>query len=127
MDDDTLTFLLRGGHLTLEERTARGLWPHPPLRLRALARVAARRVREEGCFPRPWEPHVPGRPVVERGMVERRGPLNYVYRARRHAATDPTLLVETAELRFLSAVRAARHYLRWDLRLPGNLDGWTVV
>ena len=127
MDDDTLTLLLRGGHITLEERTARGVWPHPPLRLRALARLVARRVREDGWFPRPWEPHVPGRSVLERGMIERRGPLNYVYRAQRHSATDTTRLVETTERRFLTATAAARHYLRWDLRLPGDLDGWKVV
>ncbi len=127
MDDDTLTLLLRGGHLTLEERTRRGLWPHPPLRIRELARIVARRVREDGWFPRPRREHVAGEPVDEHGVIERRGPLRYVYRAQRHAATDPRLLVETAELRFFTAGAAARHYLRWDLRLPGDLDGWKVV
>ena len=127
MDDDTLTLLLRGGHVSLAERTARGLWPHPPLRLRALARIVARRVREEGSVPHPWRPHEAAQPVEERGVIERRGALRYVYRARRHAATDPRRLVETAERRFFSATAAARHYLRWDLRLPGDLDGWKVV
>jgi hypothetical protein len=127
MDDDTVTLLLSGGHISLAERTARGLWPHPPLRLRALARVVARRVREEGSFPHPWRPHEAGQPVEERGVIERRGALRYVYRTQRHAATDPTLLAETAERLFFSAAAAARHYLRWDLRLPGDLDGWKVV
>ena len=127
MDDETLTLLLRGGHVTLAERTARGLWTYAPLRFRDLARRVARLVREEGSFPRPWRPHVPGEPVAEGGVIERRGPMRYVYRARRHAATDPRVLAEVGELRFLRAVSAARHYLRWDLRLPGELDGWKVV
>jgi hypothetical protein len=126
MDDDTLTFLLRGGHIGLADRVARGLWPHPPLRFRELARHVARVVRREGSFPRPWRPHEPGQPVDEHGVVERRGPFRYVYRAQRHHATDPRLLAEVTERTFLSAVAAARHYLRWDLHLPGDLDGWVV-
>ncbi len=127
MDDETLTLLLRGGHVTLAERTARGLWPHPPLRFRDLVRRVPGLVRREGSFPRPWREHTPGEPVDEHGVIERRGPLRYVYRARRHRADDPFAVAEEAELTFLLASRAVRHYLRWDLRLPGDLDGWTVV
>jgi hypothetical protein len=28
---------------------------------------------------------------------------------------------------FTSAEDAARHYLKWDLDLPGDLDGWKVT
>jgi len=126
MDDETLTLLLRGGHLGLAERVARGIWPHPPLKVRDLARHVARLLRRDGFFPRRWEPHRPGERVVERGVLERRGPLRYVYRAQRHRADDPTALAEVGERRFLLARGAARHYLRWELRLPGDLDGWRV-
>ncbi len=127
MDEETLTHLLRGGRVSLAERTARGLWPHAPLRYRHLARRVARLVREEGSFPRPWRPHAPGEAVVEGGVVERRGPLRYFYRARRHAATDPRVVAEETARWYPLASCAARRYLRGDLRLPGDLDGWTVV
>ncbi len=127
MDGLTLTMLLRGGRLSPAERAARGAASDAPLRLRDLARAVARLVRSEGSFPRPWQPHVPGEPVAEGGVIERRGPLRYVYRARRHAATNPRVLAEEAELWFPFAVWAARHYLRWDLHLPGDLEGWKVV
>ncbi len=126
MDDDTLTFLLRGGHLGLAERVARGLWPHPSLEFRTLARHLARVARREGSFPGPWQPHERGQPVREGGVIERRGPLRYLYRAQRHFATDPYSVAEVYQRRFLSAVAAARYYLRWDLHLPGDLDGWRV-
>ncbi len=127
MDDESLTLLLRGGHVTPAERSERGIRPHPPLRVGDLARRVARLVREEGSFPRPWRPHVPGEAVVEGGVIERRGPLRYVYRYRRHRADDPFVVAEERERTFVLAVSAARHYLRWDLNLPGELDGWTVV
>jgi hypothetical protein len=28
---------------------------------------------------------------------------------------------------FSTAKGAVRHYLRWDLNLPGKLDSWTVI
>jgi len=126
MDDETLTFVLRGGHVSMPDRIARGLWPHPSLRFHQLARVVARLVKQQGAFPRAWQPHLPGHAVVEGGVIERRGPLAYVYRAQRHQATDPYRLAEVTQRRFLSALAAARHYLRWDLHLPGDLDGWRV-
>jgi len=126
VDDESLTFLLRGGHLNMPDRVARGIWPHPPLDFDELARHVARLLRSEGCFPAPFAPHETGHPVREGGIIERRGAFNYVYRAQRHAATDPGRLADTSERRFFTAVASAKHYLRWDLHLPGDLDGWKV-
>ncbi|MFO0826570.1 MAG: hypothetical protein U0572_00330 [Phycisphaerales bacterium] len=39
----------------------------------------------------------------------------------------PTVLAAESERTFDSAQSAADHYLRWELRLPGDLDGWKVV
>ena len=32
MDKDILTFLLKGGHINVPDRKAKGIWPHPPLK-----------------------------------------------------------------------------------------------
>ncbi len=127
MDAETLAFLLRGGHLSLPERTERGLWPHPPLRLAVLEQALAKIIEAGRWFPRPWEPAAPGQPVWEGGVIEHAGPGKYIYRTQRHHPLDPTLLAEQTEKTFRSARKAAAFYLKWDLHLPGDLDGWQVI
>ena len=111
----------------MPDRIARGLWPHPPLKLNALARHVVRLVKKEGAFPYPFAAHVSGEPVAEGGVIERRGPLWYVYRSQRPYATDPFTVAEVSRRTFFSPMAAAKWYLRWDLYLPGDLDGWKVV
>ena len=127
MDEESLEFLLRGGHLSMPDRIARGLWPHPPLSRRLMVNLIVRLVRRDGSFPRPWQPAVPGKPVLEGGVIEHRGPFNFVYRAQRAPAIDPCSVAEVMERRFLSASAAARFYLRWAFGPSGDLDGWKVT
>jgi hypothetical protein len=127
IDPTLLERLLRGGHVDMEERISLGAWPHPPLKLDELIDVVASLIDRDAVFPRPWEPAVPGQPVHEGGVVIREKPKRYVYRTQRHHPMNPTLLAETAETVFRSAHAAAKHYLKWDLGLPGTLDGWKVV
>lgn len=127
MDSETLTFLLRGGHLNVPDRIKRGLWPHPPIQFAdVLERLTAILVSER-WFPCEWQPAVPNEPVREGGVIERQAPSRYIYRTQRHHPTVPTLLAERSETVFKSAEAAARHYLKWDLHLPGDLDGWQVI
>jgi hypothetical protein len=37
------------------------------------------------------------------------------------------MLAQTTERVFSNARDAARHFLKWDLLLPGDLDGWKVI
>jgi hypothetical protein len=127
MDRDTLIYLLRGDHIGMPERLARGIWPHPPLAVSQLVTLITDCLAEEEWFPRPWEPAQAGQYVHEGGTIQRAGPHRFIYRTQRHAATDPIILAESAERVFSTAEKAARHYLRWDLNLPGKLDSWTVL
>jgi len=127
MDRDTLIFLLRGGHLGMPERLARGIWPHPPLEMSQLVALITECLTEEEWFPRPWQPPQLGQCVREGGTIQRAGPNRFIYRAQRSAATNPMLLADSAETVFTTAEDAARHYLRWDLDLPGKLDSWLVL
>lgn len=127
MDKDSLVFLLRGGHLNMEERLARGIWPHSPLKMSALVATITEVLKKEEWFPRRWEPAVPGKPVHEGGTIQRIGPRHFIYRAQRHHPLNTTVLAGSSETAFTSAEEAVRHYLRWDLQLPGKLDSWRVI
>jgi hypothetical protein len=127
MDSATLTSLLRGEHLNMPDRIERGVWPHPPINFSDLVTHLVAVLQSEKWFPREWKPAEPGKPVWEGGVIERQSSSRYVYRAQRHHPTQPNILAEKTEKVFSSPEDAARHYLKWDLNLPGNLDGWTVV
>jgi len=127
MDEETLTILLRGEHINMPERIARGLWPHPPLSFSEILAHLARLLQQHRWFPREWQSHREGEPVNEGGTIERQGLERYVYRAIRAHPIQPYILADNTERVFSSAEDAARHYLKWDLHLPGDLDGWKVV
>ena len=119
MDSETLTLLLRGGHLNIAERKKRGAWPHAPLRLTDLREHLVRLVEHEAVFPCP---RPSGYSATEGVFIEQRAPNSFVCIARR---TFPT--VEETERVFERAEDAASFYLGSYLHLPGDLDGWKVI
>jgi len=127
MDEETLTMLLRGEHINMPARIERGLWPHPPLRFADVLAHLARLLPQHRWFPREWQPHREGEPVHEGGTIERQKLDRYVYRAARAHPIHPCILAQTTEHVFSSAEAAAAHFLKWDLHLPGDLDGWKVI
>jgi hypothetical protein len=128
VDNDTLLFLLKGGHLSMPDRIARGAWPHTPLSFDAVANyLAAVLEQSEPWFLYRWEPEHPGQTVREGGTIERQENHQYVYRDSAAHPLSPTTLNRFVETAFSNAHDAAVHYLRWDLHLPGDLDGWKVV
>ncbi len=127
MDSETLTFLLRGGHVNMTDRIERGLWPSEPIDFSEVVRHLAGILESEKWFPRQWKPHKENRPIWEGGVIERQSEVRYVYRSQRHLPTDPRSLAENSVLVFSSATEATEYYLKWDLNLPGDLDGWRVL
>jgi hypothetical protein len=128
VDHETLLFLLKGGHLSMPDRIARGAWPHAPLSFGDVANyLAAVLERYEGWFPYRWEPPRPGQLVLEGGTIERQENHRYVYRSAAAHPASPTTLNRFVETVLSNAHDAAVHYLKWDLHLPGDLDGWKVV
>jgi hypothetical protein len=128
VDDETLLLLLKGGHLDMPDRIARGIWPHAPISFDSLVAYLAN-VLERGdvWFPCRLEPQPLDEPIREGGTIERQEVDRYVYRARTHHAASPATLSRCVEMVFTSARAAALHYLKWDLNLPGDLDGWKVL
>lgn len=111
----------------MPDRIARGLWPHAPLSFTVVAKYLATALeKNEGCFPSPWELHRGGQIVREGGTIERQADGRFIYRSYAAAPSSPTTVNRSVETIFRSAREAAEHYLKWDLQLPGDLDGWEV-
>jgi hypothetical protein len=127
MDSETLTTLLRGEHINMPDRVARGVWPHAPLNFSEVLDHLSKLLEQNKWFPKAWHPHREGNSVDERATIERLDTGQFVYRAARAHAIQPQALTQTTEQSFPNARDAARHFLRWELRLPGDLDGWKVV
>jgi hypothetical protein len=128
VDNETLLLLLKGGHLSMPDRIACGVWPHAPLSFDMVVNYLAT-VLEQGdaWFPYRWEPHRSAETVREGGTIERQQVDRYVYRTSASHPISPTTLSQSGERVFTNARDAAIHYLKWDLHLPGNLDGWKVL
>ena len=127
MDSETLTFLLRGGHLNMEERKAKGIWPHPPLRFGDLVRHLAEVLAQEKWFPFEPAPHAEDELVYEGVLVEREEAHRFVCHLQRAHPLFPRQLAEQTTKVFTKPEDAAAFYLRWNLFLPGDLDSWKVV
>ena len=126
MDSQTLTRLLKGEHLSMPERLALGLWPHPPISYDEVFDHLVKLLQESQWFPRPYHPHRPGEPVDEYPTIERVSEDQFVYRAKRGQPWNSSEIAASLE-RPTTAHEAAELYLRWGLNLPGDLDGWKVV
>jgi hypothetical protein len=127
MDEETLIMLLRGEHISVPDRIARGLWPYPPIKFSQVMAQLTNLLNQHRWFPREWKPLREGEPVHEGGTIERQGPDRYVYRASRYRPIQPHVLAENTERVFSNAEDAAQYFLQWDLHLPGDLDGWKVI
>jgi len=127
MEPQTLTFLLRGRHISMPDRVKRSDWPHSALPFADVVKHLVVILERDRHFPFEWEPPVKGKPVNETGTIERRDANTYVYRAARAQPSDTSTPIEVTEKVFTNAAEAARCYLRWDLHLPGDLDGWKVI
>jgi len=127
MDSETLTTLLRGEHINVPDRIARGLWPHPPIRFDQVLAQLTKLIEANEWFPSESRVHSEGEAVDERATIQRIGPNRYVFRMSRAHPANPSLLSQSVENVFISAQDAANHFLRWSLNFPGDLDGWKVI
>lgn len=128
MDDETLTFLLKHGHLDRQELSKQGIDSYQPFSYADVVNHLATVLQNEKWFPRYWEPEAEGEAIYEGIVIERKLPFLFICHVQRHSPMNPTLLAERKSRIFFSAKSAARFYLKFDLGLPGgNLDGWKVI
>jgi len=126
MPPDVLTYLLRGGHLNVEERQAKGLWPNERLRYSEVLDHLTALIEQAEWFPGRMPDHRPGDFVSEGNVVQRVSSAQFVCHGRRHLAHDPRTMAEEWHREFPTAREAAEFYLKWQLNLPGRLDSWIV-
>lgn len=124
---EVLTRLLKGEHFNVEDRKRLGLWPTETLRYADLAAHLARELETSDWFPCPVPDPAKGGAIREGIYVHCEAEDRFVCIAQRTRADNPTILAERAETVFDSPRAAAEHYLKWELNLPGCLDGWPVV
>ena len=126
MPPSILTFLLRGGHLNVEERKAKGLWPNEHLRYSEVLDHLVRIIQSEEWFPRKMPDHKPGDLVYEGTVIQNVSPFRFICHSRRPSVYDLRALAEESQNEFSKAKDAAEFYLEWELQLPGRLDSWIV-
>ena len=126
MDSETLTEILSGRHLNMEERAARGIWPHAPLCYDEVLAHLTKVISERQWFPTSW-PGTQQPPWVEDFVIiERKNADEFLVHFQNAGPTAQTI-AEQGIKRFRRPDEAAAFYLKWALNLPGDLDGWTVV
>jgi len=120
MDEQTLTFLLAGGHLNMEERRERGAWPHPPIPYSDVRAHLVRVIASREWFPCDLSEGREG--VVIQNTVKA-----YICHTLQYSAWGVPIVSEKQKHVFQSPENAADFYLKWDMHLPGDRDGWKVV
>jgi len=126
MPPDILTSLLRGGHLSVEERKAKGLWPNERLQYSEVLDHLAAVIAQEKWFPQMMPEHRQGDVVYEGTVVQRVSPCRFVCHSRRLSVYDLHVVAEESRQEFHTVREAAEFYLKWELNLPGSLDSWLV-
>lgn len=120
MDSDTLTFLLKGGHLNMEERREKGIWPHRPLTYGEVLEHLAGVIEKEKWFPCDLSE---GREGV---VIENVGG-SFICHSLGYSAFGAPIVSYKKQVEFQDVTEAAEFYMKWDLRLPGDMDGWKVT
>lgn len=127
MQDQVLTRLLRGEHLSMDERIQEGVWPHPSLAFDSVLKHLISLLECERWFPHEWKQAVDGECADEQPCIEQRRPGQFIGHAQSSRPDSTLVVLYTTEIAFKNVEDAARWYLTWALHLPGDLDGWKVV
>lgn len=127
MDSEVIIYLLKGGHIHIQEREEMGIWPHPPLLLRALIDELVKYLESNTWFPQEWVERNNGEIIDDVEVIEKITDSKFIYRSRAANPRDITVIARKTEEVFNSPAKVAEHYLRNALHLPGRLDKWRVV
>lgn len=120
MDDDTLTYLLKGGHINVPDRIKKGIWPHPPLNYEDVLSHLAKVIEVIEWFPCDLSKGKEGIVIQKKGN-------NFICHALHYSAFGPPIVSERNQTKFKTSIEAANFFLKWDLHLPGDLDSWKVI
>ena len=117
--------LLLGEHIDTQERDLLGISPTTRIKIDELACFLAGTIQTTKRFP-PESKKESLSPVYEGIVITKMPDGRYSCVAKRTYADNPNLVAERVETIFNDSLSAAKHSLKWDLALPGTLDGITV-
>ena len=112
--------------MNVEECKAKGLWPNEKLRYSEVLNHLVSVIKREEWFPRKMPNHKSGDLVYEGTVIQRISPSHFVSHSRRPSVYDLYTVAEDSQQNFDNPKDAASFYLKWELNLPGRLDGWIV-
>jgi hypothetical protein len=117
--------LLAGEHLFPQEREQFGITSTTQICLDDLERFLANEINHANRFP-PETKQDSLSPLYEGIKVTKVSEDKFVCTTRRALANNPSEIAEQAETVFNNAKDAAKFFLKWELYLPGRLDGIIV-
>ena len=127
MDSEVIIYLLKGGHINIQEREEMGIWPHPPLLFRDLVDELVKYLETHKWFPQEWVERRNGEIIDNIEVIEKIDDQKFIYRSRAANPRDITIIASKSEKIFYSATEVVEHFLRNALHLPGRLDKWKVI
>jgi hypothetical protein len=126
MEKDIIIRLLKGEHISVQERIEKKIQIHKSLNFEELVDILSEFILANAWFPYPLELSEEGKAVQEAGFIENVGEKGFIYYQQRAYATNPYVVAERIKKNFKSAEDIARFYLKNALHLPGDLDGFRV-
>jgi hypothetical protein len=127
MEHETILYLLKGGHLSMQERAEMRIWPHPPLLFGDLVDELVEYLETHTWFPHEWVERKDGEIIDDVWVIEKTNDRKFIYRSRIADPYDMTKIAAKTEKIFDFATEVAEYYLKIALHLPGRLDKWLVV
>ncbi len=116
--------LLKGKHFSVEERVQKGAPVTAVIKYSDLLEILKGMINEVNWFP--FRPEDPGNINYEGVIIEKVGN-KYISHSQRTDPTNPDVFSGESEKEFNSIDEVAEYYMKWNLHLPGDLDGYTVV
>lgn len=103
----------------MEERVQKGLWPHPPLEYTDVLKHLSSLIQSQEWFPRDIA-------IPREGIFIQNVNGKFICHCLAYGPFGNRRENEDKSYEFNNAKDAADYYLRNDLHIPGDLDGWVV-
>ena len=116
--------LLLGEHISIQERRKFGITPLTRIRLSDLVQFLAKEITKAKRFPPETEDNLC--PTYEGIIITQVSESRFICISKRTLADNPNVIAEQAENSFTDTKDAANFFLKWELCLPGRLDGIIV-
>ena len=117
--------LLLGEHILPHERDLLGITSKTNIKIEDLVLVLAGELTRTDRFP-PASKEESLSPFYDGVVINKEPKGKYVCTVKRPLADNPTIISEKTEFYFDNAKDAAEYFIKWDLFLPGKLDGILV-